>query len=59
MGKHLADGVDVGSASNELRGVGMAEAMEGDVLGYTGLFEPGLQVSVDHVAGKTFENKSG
>ena len=42
MGKHLADSVDVGSTGNELRGVGVAEAVESDVLGDTGLFKPGL-----------------
>ena len=59
MGKHLADSVDVGCRRIVLRNVGVAEAVEGDVLGDTGLFEPRLQVRVDHVTGKTFENKSG
>ena len=59
VGEHLADGVDVHSSGDEQGGVGVVEAVEGDVFGDAGLLEPRLQAEVDHIAVETFEYEAG
>ena len=40
VGEHLGDGVDFDAAAGKKGGVGVPEAVEGDVLGDAGVFEP-------------------
>ena len=43
MTEHFADGVDVGAASELQGGIGVTEAMEGDVAGDACRLNPSLQ----------------
>lgn len=55
VGKHLADGVDVCASGYEQCGVGVAEAMEGDVFVDSGGLNPFFQPSVDELACEALE----
>lgn len=50
MGEHLGDGVDVGAAVQEDGGVGVPEAVEGDVFADAGIFEPVFERLAGHLA---------
>ncbi len=56
MGEHLGDGVDVGSSGYEQGGVGVAEAVEGDVFVDSGGFHPVFEPSVHKLTGESFED---
>lgn len=56
VGEHFADGVDVGSVAQEQGGVGVTEAVEGDVLLDACAFDPFFEVGVDFPSGESFED---
>ncbi len=59
MGEHLGDGVDVHSLVEEYGGVGVAEAVEGDMLGDACGFEPFLELLCDYVIAQAGEYIAG
>ena len=56
MGEHLADYVDVGTRAEEQGGVGVAEAVEGDVLLYACIGNPVLQFCLNEAVVEAFEH---
>lgn len=59
MGEQVGDGVYVGAFVDLEGGEGVAEAVEGDVLGDAGIFEPVLERLLGVVPLEVLENESG
>ena len=59
VGQHLADGEDVGAHSELDCSECVAERVEGDSAGDSGLFQPCFQRVVNHVALQALEDESG
>lgn len=59
MGEQVGGGVYVGASVDLKGGEGVAEAVEGDVLGDAGIFEPVLERLLGVVALEVLEDESG
>lgn len=58
MGEHLADDIDVSSGAEEQGGVGVTEAVEGDVFFYTCVFYPVVKFFLYEGVCEAFEDVS-